>query len=91
MTGIVIYLLAVLIIIIIIICLEPGTLRSFWALRVQRNTFKKGFCHPITLVMGGYITSCTYPVLAGPLGCKFCNPHVAIFLSGKHHQPKEWV
>ena len=27
----------------------------------------------------------TYTVLAGPLGDRFCNPHVVIFLLSKHH------
>jgi hypothetical protein len=28
---------------------------------------------------------CTYAVLAGPLGDRFCNPHFVIFLLSKHH------
>jgi hypothetical protein len=28
---------------------------------------------------------CTYAVLAGPLGDRFCNSHVLIFLLSKHH------
>jgi hypothetical protein len=46
------------------------------------------FCHVIFtrhLFIAVLSSFCTYAVLAGPLGDRFCNPHVVIFLLSKHH------
>jgi hypothetical protein len=46
------------------------------------------FCHVIFtrhLFIADLSSFCTYAVLAGPLGDRFCNPHVVIFLLSKHH------
>jgi hypothetical protein len=46
------------------------------------------FCHIIFtryLFIAVLSSFCTYAVLAGPLGDRFCNPHVVIFLLSKHH------
>jgi hypothetical protein len=51
------------------------------------------FCHVIFsrhLFIADLSSFCTYAVLAGPLGDRFCNPHVVIFLLSKHHHHGEY-
>jgi hypothetical protein len=45
------------------------------------------FCHVIFTrhLFIADCSICTYAVLAGPLGDRFCNPHVVIFVLSKHH------
>jgi hypothetical protein len=46
------------------------------------------FCYVIFtrhLFIADLSSFCTYAILAGPSGDRFCNPHVVIFLLSKHH------